>query len=152
MRSYISLVIFIPLVFLLISFISIFFAYRVSSNIRKTLLIIISLMPIVIGLFWFWSQQETYCFFYPGIDTYYSSRFSEESFNNIKIGMSIKEVNDMLGEPLRSNTKKSSASEMIYNYYTSDGKCSFGDFAWLWRQVNFKDGFVTECIKYTQHD
>ena len=75
---------------------------------------------------------EMYCFWNPSIDTVYAKGFDEARFEQIRIGMTLHEVNASMCEPLGVWTNKDGCIRL---WYTSDGKCRFGDFAWLARGV-----------------
>ena len=94
-------------------------------------------------LFWCYAHIESYCFFYPGIDTQYAPGFSEQAFSQVTIGMTAEAVQQKLGVPLYVQHHANGDSWC----YTLDGKCQWGDWAWLCRQVNIRDGKVDEIIK-----
>ena len=100
-------------------------------------------MVFLLLFFWYYAQLEAYCFFYPSIDTIYAAGFSEKEFALIKHGMSQSDVEARLGIPL--GVQISNQGDLWS--YTRDGKCRWGDWAWLCRQIRFKDGKVTEVIK-----
>ncbi len=96
-------------------------------------------------MFFGYAHSESYCFFYPAIDTQYASGFSEETFAKIKVGMTEAEVRQILGAPL----------EIVGGsrwFFTEDGKCTWGDWAWLVRAVNFKEGRVDEMLHFVAYD
>lgn len=90
-----------------------------------------------------YSRIEAYCPVYPGIDTYYSKNYAEEKFDKIKVGMSEKNVKDILGEPLWTDGDRNSECW----WYSKNGKCKWGKFAWLGRSVQIKDGMVINTDK-----
>lgn len=108
----------------------------------KRVLLAVS-FALMLLLFWHYAHLEAYCFFYPAIDTTYAAGFSEREFALIKHGMSKSDVKARLGIPL--GVQFSNQGDLWS--YTRDGKCRWGDWAWLCRQVRFKDGKVTEVIK-----
>jgi hypothetical protein len=95
-------------------------------------------------VFWICTHLEVYCSFYPGIDTEYSPGFSEPAFSELVTGMTIQAVQQKLGTPLYIQTTRDRRQAWSY---TLDGKCKWGDWAWLQRQVIFHDGVVIEVIK-----
>ena len=101
-------------------------------------------------LFWCYAHLEAYCFFYPGIDTQYAAGYSEQAFSQITPGMTVHAVQEKLGAPLHSQTNRESGR--LEWYYTLDGKCRWGDWAWLVRAVYFADGRVVELVKRVEYD
>jgi outer membrane protein assembly factor BamE (lipoprotein component of BamABCDE complex) len=93
-----------------------------------------------------WS--ESYFWPYPSIDTKYAPGFSEEKFGQIKVGMSQDEVFALLGKPLGVQP----FSEGTRFFYSEDGAAPIGDFAWLGRLIDVKDGKVTKIIKQVFYD
>ena len=99
-------------------------------------------------LFLCYARTESYCFFYPSIDTQYAPGFSEQAFSQIATGMTAEAVQLKLGTPLY--IQHHSGGELWC--YTLDGKCKWGDWAWLCRHVNLRDGKVDEIINCTNYD
>src|SRR5688572_22794336 len=93
-------------------------------------------------LFWSYTRTEAYCFFAPAIDTQFAAGFSEAAFSEITVGMSAEMVSKKLGEPLRRHFNSGKETWC----YTLDGKCRWGDWAWLCREVTIQDGFVKEVV------
>jgi outer membrane protein assembly factor BamE (lipoprotein component of BamABCDE complex) len=62
----------------------------------------------------------------PDIDTKYAPNFSVEKFNMITVGMDTNDVIKLIGQPIGKQGKLTQKW-----YYTADGKCKWGDFAWL---------------------
>jgi outer membrane protein assembly factor BamE (lipoprotein component of BamABCDE complex) len=91
---------------------------------------------------------ERYCVLYPGIDTCYAPAFSERKFAQVLIGMSKEEVIRLLGEPYH----KSVGRDSVRWFYTQDGKCFWADWAWLGREIVFKEERVAERISRIYHD
>lgn len=83
--------------------------------------------------------MERLCFFNPAIDTKFGPGYSEEAFSRITVGMPKTSVRGALGAPLTTFTNINGDEEWLY---TDDGKCYWGDFAWLWRSVVFRDDSV----------
>jgi outer membrane protein assembly factor BamE (lipoprotein component of BamABCDE complex) len=78
--------------------------------------------------------HEQYFIFYPTIDTRFAPTYKESNFKHIKVGMRIDDVIKLIGEPLEIDTLdyQYPNKESIYiTNYTQDGKCTWGDFAWL---------------------
>ena len=94
------------------------------------------------------SGVESYCYVYPSIDTRYASGFSERKFAEVRAGMSMDEVITLLGEPYHRGVGRSS----VRRSYTQDGKCFWADWAWLGREIVFKDGRVVERISRIYYD
>lgn len=115
----------------------------------KKLLIWLPVGLVVAGyLFWRYAQTEAYCFFYPSIDTRFAPGYSEQAFSQIKTGMTIQAVQQQLGQPL--HVQQHAKGELWS--YTQDGKCTWGDWAWLCRQVDFHEGRVVEVIHRVVHN
>ena len=116
-------------------------------NAQKTALTIIALLTLV--FFWFYSQFENYCFFYPEIDTRFSSYFSKSDLLKVSAGMNLEEVKNLLGEPLG---KKSYPDGKVEWSYSGDGKAWFGDWAWYDYDVNFMNDVVISVSKEIRYD
>ena len=123
--------------------------------IMKILIKIFSLL-LSVGLFLFMAilgmipiKAEGYNPVKPDIDTRYTYYYSEEKFDNIKTGETQKDVLRKLDEPFSRDT----IGNYVHWRYTSDGGCSWNDFAWLGRIVVFdKDGVVVKKIKTVYYD
>ena len=86
----------------------------------------------------------------PDIDTVYAPNFTQEKFDYIKPGIDSAQVISLLGQPL--GKQKLDNSQCIW-YYTGDGKCSFGDYAWLGREVYISaNGKVAQTVKDIYYD
>ena len=83
--------------------------------------------------------SEGYCFFYPSIDTVYASGYSERDFKKITNGMSRSAVDTLMCTPLGVGTNRDGTVDYAY---TNDGKCKWGDFAWLGRSLTFSNNHV----------
>jgi outer membrane protein assembly factor BamE (lipoprotein component of BamABCDE complex) len=99
---------------------------------------------------WGYSHSESYCFFRPGIDTQYAAGYSEQAFSQISTGMTVQVVQQKLGAPLYVQTNRQNGR--LEWYYTRDGKCKWGDWAWLVRVVYFTDGRVSELVRRVAYD
>ena len=98
------------------------------------------LLLIPAAFLFLYGQTESYCFFYPGIDTKYAPGFSEQAFSEVATGMTAEAVQQKLGAPL--SIQHHSKGDLWF--YTLDAKCKWGDWAWLCRQVNIREGRVDE--------
>jgi hypothetical protein len=78
---------------------------------------------------------------WPGDDTKYAQGYSHEKFLSIKIGMTEKEVINILGEPLM----RWEPEKQLLGLQYSDTPSSWN---YHLRQVYLKDGFVKEVIGY----
>jgi len=96
---------------------------------------------------WIYCHMEVYCFFYPAIDTTFADKYSEAAFQGIRPGMTGDSVQQRLGKPLYI---VESADESRTWWYSRDGRCWFGDFAWLGRSIDLMDSVVvrTESAVY----
>lgn len=113
--------------------------------------IIISLVVLlVIGvIIWGYGHLETYCVFYPGIDTIYAVAYTEEAFDQIITGMKTEEVVRLIGRPLFVVSNEDGSETW---WYSRDGKCKFGDFAWIGRSVQVRDSQVESTQKKVYYD
>jgi hypothetical protein len=94
------------------------------------------------------SGVESYCYVYPSIDTRYAPGFSERKFAQVRVGMSMDEVVILIGEPYHRGRGRNS----VRWSYTQDGECFWADWAWLGREIVFKDGRVVERISRIYYD
>jgi len=82
---------------------------------------------------------------YPDIDTEFAPGYTDESYVSIKIGMTESNVVKFLGTPMSTQERSSwpfpGDADIIW-WYSSDGACSWGDFAWRAPIVGFKNGVV----------
>lgn len=119
----------------------------------KALLSLISLGLVAAGyLFWCFAHTESYCVFSPGIDTQFAPGFSEQAFSQVQTGMTVQAVQQKLGLPLAVHRYVEDRKEGEIWSYTLDGKCKWGDWAWLRRQIAFREGKVVEVIKRVSYD
>lgn len=107
---------------------------------KKAILFLVIILSAI--AFWGWAQMESYCFFYPSIDTRFAPGYSEASFNKIAVGMSKLEVEQKLGRPLDTGSVFVNGGGDELWYYTLDGKCKWGDWAWLKRVIRFSNGRI----------
>ena len=91
----------------------------------------------------------TYSYIYPTIDTKFAPGFSERVFSQVTTGMQASVVTRMLGQPLYREPHRDGRETWGY---TNDGKCSWGDFAWLGREITFRDGRVILVEKRVYYD
>jgi outer membrane protein assembly factor BamE (lipoprotein component of BamABCDE complex) len=115
----------------------------------KTALIFVGVL-FVLCFLWGYSHSESYCFFNPSIDTQYAAGYSEQAFSQITTGMTMQAVQQKLGAPLYIQTNRENGR--LEWYYTLDGKCKWGDWAWLARAVHFADGRVIALVKRVAYD
>lgn len=118
----------------------------------------LTLSSIAVGLmvagylFWCYAHTESYCFFHPAIDTQFAPGFSEQAFSQVAIGMTMQVVQQKLGVPLSVQTYAENGEKGEIWAYTLDGKCKWGDWAWLRRQIDFRSGKVVEVINRVSYD
>ncbi len=116
---------------------------------RKRLLAgVLCLAFVILGL-WGYGRLEVYCYFYPSIDTKFAPGFSERAFGEISNGMPASEVQNRLGQPLLVFTNSVGLEEWLF---TDDGKCWWGDFAWLWRSVVISNNAVAAVERSVRYD
>jgi hypothetical protein len=116
---------------------------------RKRILIGIVCLVFGLVILWGYGRLEVYCFFYPSIDTKSAPRFSEKAFNQISNVMAISQVNSTLGKPLLIFTNSAGLEKWSF---TDDGKCWWGDFAWLWRSINISNNTVVSVHRSIRYD
>jgi outer membrane protein assembly factor BamE (lipoprotein component of BamABCDE complex) len=93
--------------------------------------------------------METYFPLYPAIGTTFSPDYSENGFNQIRMGMNRAEVQALIGDPLKIAPMINHGEQW---YYSQDGG-NFGDFAWLFRAINFNQhGTVTGIERAVFYD
>jgi len=117
---------------------------------KKTKVILLSMLAaLLLILGWLMCQVEAECFWNPWIDTQCASGYSEEAFSAIYVGMPLSEVQSFMPTPLETWTNSEGVVRM---WYTLDGKCTFGDFAWQNRSISVESGVVTEVTSMTVGD
>jgi len=100
-------------------------------------------------MLWAYGHLEAYCFFYPGIDTKYSPGFKQSVFNQVVVGTTAADLERKLGKPLLVVTNESGSQEWSF---TDDGKCWWGDFAWLHRAAILSNGIVVSIERSIRYD
>ena len=108
-----------------------------------------ALAGLLLAFGWVMCQLEAECFWNPWIDTHCTPGYSEELFTSISVGMPLSEVESLMPAPLEVWTN---AEGIVSMWYTRDGKCRFGDFAWQSRTISVTTGIVTEVIAITVGD
>jgi len=115
------------------------------------ILAFMAILPCVLLVFVvFAAPPEGIFILYPNIDTRFAPGYSEETFNNIPIGMSESEVLNLLREPLvvaelNPDWRIKEEPDTVWSY-TGDGASRWGDFAWRGRAVYFRDGKVVRKL------
>jgi hypothetical protein len=97
--------------------------------------------------FGYYSTSESYCWIKPYIDTKFAKNYSPEKFDKIKVGMSEKEVQKIIGEPLDLYSEKASfyPKEAIYTqdallFEKAAKKGVEGaDFAWYRSNITYNE-------------
>jgi hypothetical protein len=105
---------------------------------------------------------ENYFPLFPGIDTIYPPRFSVDKFNRISIGMSRKEVLELLGEPSFKGSyppslnlpKEYSHTEdnSLWGYGIDDGCRGWCDFAWIVYHIYFDSESSNAKVMQTRRE
>lgn len=104
----------------------------------------------IMTMFGFIWLSEGYNFLKPDIDTVYAPNFTQAKFDSIKPGLDSVQVISLLGQPLERQQLDN--SQCLW-YYTNDGKCTFGDYAWLGREVYINaNGKVVQTVKNIHYD
>lgn len=121
------------------------------------------LIPLLLlgGQAVFSGMTEGRCFIWPGIGTQFAGGYSERAFDQIAPGQSQTDVVKLLGQPLRTGRERCAPSgHAAWRrgdetwFYSQDSSSSVrgGDWAWLSREVVFRDGRVTQTVRWTYHD
>lgn len=118
---------------------------------RKKVKVLLCVGGIALALVvaWMYCHLEVYCHLYPAIDTTFAKSYTEEAFDRIRPGMTKEQVQELLGEPL-SIVQNQDGSQTWW--YSQDGRCKFGDFAWLGRSISFKKDSVEKVEKRVYSD
>ncbi|MBD1900958.1 hypothetical protein NDI44_04605 [Trichocoleus sp. DQ-A3] len=114
------------------------------------------ILVLIVLLVYFYPKiaaTENYFPLYPGIDTIYPPKFSVHKFNSISVGMSRKEVLELLGEPSYKGenyfyTKDTNygidlehdgyrVDDTRWGYGIDDGCRGWCDFAWVTYSILF---------------
>jgi outer membrane protein assembly factor BamE (lipoprotein component of BamABCDE complex) len=103
---------------------------------------------IFAGLIFYTGGAESFCFFNPWIDTETAPGFSEKTFDSLRGGMSTNDVMAKLGQPLWVDQE----GQFSAWQYTCDGKCTWGDWAWMSRSVTFSNNLVIRAEKRIYYD
>jgi hypothetical protein len=98
---------------------------------------------------WVYGHLEAYCHFYPAIDTRFAAGFSEKAFSQISTGMSVSDVQSRVGKPLLTFINGDGLEEWLF---TDDGKCWWGDFAWLRRSLAISNSTVVSIDRSIHYD
>jgi outer membrane protein assembly factor BamE (lipoprotein component of BamABCDE complex) len=112
-------------------------------------LLLICAAEALLVVFWAYTHSESYCFLYPSIDTRYAPGYSESAFSQVSRGMTDEAVERLIGKPLATTKRSDGAMRWLY---TEDGKALFGDWAWLGREVVFREGKVIEVLRSIYYD
>lgn len=104
---------------------------------------------LLVVVLWVYGHLEAYCYFWPSIDTTFATGYTEQSFKRVVTGMPATEVESLLGQPLLMTTNKNGSVEWAYS---NDGKCWWGDFAWLNRAIVFSNGTVVSIERDIRYD
>ena len=104
-------------------------------------------LPAFAFLGWGYCNSECECFWNPWIDTF-NDGYSEESFSKIEFGMTMEEVNQIMGTSIQLDQNEN--VETVW--FTGDGKCKWGDFAWVGRGATLSKGVVKTIWKQMMYD
>ena len=118
---------------------------------RTTTLIFAILLAVGFVLWDLGVGCESRSILWPTIDTRFAPGFSERAFAKVAIGMSEEEVRRLLGPPL-GISRYSHYPTMATWCYSGDGACPWGDFAWTYHAVTFREGKVAEITRRWYYD
>jgi hypothetical protein len=105
-------------------------------------------------------MSEGYCHVWPSIGTRFAGDYSEGRFARVKPGMSHTDVLRLLGEPLSKgfNGPPAPSGWTLWRrgdetwQYARDTSSRGGDWAWLSREIVFRDGLVVQTVRWTYYD
>jgi hypothetical protein len=109
----------------------------------------------------FSGMTEGYCMVWPSIGTEYAPGYSASGFAKVQPGMTREKVVSLIGEPLqkgRGGVGPSESGNVAPHrndevwHYSNDSSALGGDWAWLSRNVAFRDGVVLQTASWTYHD
>jgi hypothetical protein len=128
--------------------------WSTAEQCRKTAIFITALCMLYLSF----GGIESYCYLIPTIDTRYASGCSELRFRLIDVGMTREEVVQRIGQPLGKGryhrewhpAYKERGDEIWH--YTTDGAAAWGDWAWLSRELIFREGRVVQKVYWTFYD
>jgi hypothetical protein len=141
-----------PFAFIVYIYRSITKKNRKHSKTKKIVLSILFVITLPMTLLSYTPPEGIFPF-NPDIDTKYTPGYSEAKFKQIIAGMTKNDVLSILGEPFsKSKVDWDWANVDNIWLFTSDGACSWSDFAWKRKQVHFKDDIVIETITGWSYD
>ena len=103
-------------------------------------------------------MTEGYCILFPGIGTRFAPGYSERGFNAVRPGMSEQEVIALIGKPLSEGSQVAPSGRLLAKAgdivwaYSIDTNGRDGDWAWLSREVVFRNGRVAHAVKWIYYD
>src|SRR5690349_20171514 len=125
---------------------------RWISSGAKMLGMALALIVLYLGI----GGCESYCVIWPSIDTRFAPGFSERKFAQVAVGMTAAEVEALVGRPLGTHAYPRRTTHPAYKEagdevwtFTSDGAAPWGDWAWLSRELIFREGRVVQKVFWT---
>lgn len=108
----------------------------------------------------FSGMTEGDCWFWPGIGTRFAPGYSAWGFESVRPGMTKAEVERLIGTPLGAGYSGMAPPQAKPLWrpgdetwtYSSDSSALGGDWAWLLREVIFRNGVVVQRVYWTYHD
>lgn len=131
-----------------------------SPEFLRTLTVILLLLVAGMGAHVVYTgMTEGYCEIWPGIGTRFTADYSERAFDRIQPGMTSAQVLALIGPPMHIGRggcappghalwRRGDVS-WAYSQDTSDRG---GDWAWLSREVVFRDERVVQTVRWVYHD
>lgn len=126
---------------------------NIKQHQEQVILVLVALILLLIPFYLVKAYTEDYFPLYPGIDSIYPPKFSVHKLNRISVGMSRKEVLELLGEPSYKSENPSYTKDKNYGidlehdgYRVDDTRWGYGieggcrgwcDFAWVTYSVHF---------------
>ena len=103
-------------------------------------------------------MSEGYCMVWPSIGTRYATAYSDRSFSRVEPGMTREQAVAILGSPLSTGSRPAPSGMTQWQrgdetwQYAQDSSARGGDWAWLSREVVFRDGIVVQKVRWIYYD
>lgn len=131
---------------------------RSGTLIQIGLLTLLVVLAGLLGQAVFAGMSEGYCLIWPSIGTRFAPGYSESKFNAVQPGTSRQEVTALIGRPLGEGPFSAPPGHALAQpgdvvwQYSSDSSARGGDWAWLSREVVFRNGKVAHTVRWIYYD
>lgn len=131
-----------------------------SADFTRAVTLIVVLLALALGGHVAWTgMTEGYCVVWPAIGTRFTADYSERGFDRIQPGMTPSQVTALIGHPLGVGHHGCAPpghalwrrGDLAWSY-SSDSSARGGDWAWLSREVVFRDDRVVQTVRWVYHD